>query len=168
MCSLKLMKNRAPRKMPIGIELLRYFYLLTALLSGLHLLLFLPHTDILWLNSILPAGKNLVISSILILIPLLLFYGFKYQVFFIWLAAFAYHIFFTLNSFLGTIYTLWNNFPLKPIIKITGKGTYSATLENDATLKLFTVFNLNLFMGIIILWYLWRKRGYFRKKTGKD
>lgn len=153
---------------PTGIEMLRYFYALTALLSALHLFFFLRYTDILWFGSILPEHNSLYVSLILIFAPLLLYFGFKHPNLYFWYIASIYHIFFTLNSFLGAIFSLWNDFPIKPIIRITGKKLTASPLSSDTALRLFTVFNLNLFMGIIILWYLWRKRYYFRQKGRKE
>lgn len=149
-------------KEPAGMEILRYFYCLTALLSSLHLFFFLEHTDVLWFEAALPKQNSFWVALILIFVPLLLYFGFKFHSLFIWFMAFIYHIFFTLNSLLGTVFALWNGFPFKPMIRITGKNLGGLPLGSDTALKLFTVFNLNLFMGTIILWYLWRKRRYFK------
>jgi hypothetical protein len=150
--------------LPTGIELLRYFYALTAIFSSFYLFLFLKYTRIIWCGSVLSQQKSVYATLVLIITPLLLYFGFKYQNLFIWYLAFLYHIFFTLNSFLGAIFSLWNYFPFRPMIRITGKELTELPLASDTALRLFTVFNLNLFLGIIILWYLWRERCYFRER----
>lgn len=149
---------------PAGIEILRYFYAFTALLSAFHLFFLLQYTNVLWFENVLPEQKSFCITLILIILPLLLYFGFKFHNIGVWLAAFAYHVFFTINSLIGALFTLWSGFPLKPIIRITGKDFGGLLLGKDTALRLFTVFNLNLFMGVIILWYLWRKRSYFKRR----
>lgn len=161
---VKMMKFNKPNVEPSGIELLRYFYALTSLLSGVHLIFFLKYTNIFWFDSILAEPNNAIAILVLGIIPLLLYFGFKYPTLPIWCMAFAYHIFFTLNSFLGVVFALNNNFFIKPMLRITGKSATPSTLSGDTALRLFTIFNINLFMGIIILWYLWRQRRYFESR----
>ena len=148
-------------KAPAGIYLLRYFYGLSAALCGLYLFLFSRHTDVFWFNLRLSRGDRLCVDLILILVPLLLFVGLLNLKRFFWFTACIYHIFFVLNSALGLISLLWEDFPLKPIIRITGKGYSQVESFGDTELIFFVVFALNLLLGIIILWYLWTKRDYF-------
>jgi hypothetical protein len=166
------MKVKKIKIIPAGIQLLRYFYGLTAILCTLYLVFLSGYTDIIWLNNPLSQSASLLLSLILIFIPLLLYFGLRRLNRLFWCIACAYHIFFVLNNVLGTISLLWVDFPLRPIIKITGKDFAQMPLSNETELILFTVFNLNLFMGIIILWYLWIKRGCFggngRKKSIRD
>ena len=161
------MKPKRTGVIPPGIQLLRYFYGLSAALCGLYLFSLSRYTDVFWFNSRLSQWDRLCLDLILTLVPLLLYLGLLRFKRFFWYTACAYHIFFVLNSALGTISLLWDDFPLKPIIRITGKGFGEISLSADTELILFTVFNLNLLMGIIILWYLWIKRGYFGKGSGK-
>jgi len=156
------MKTKRTQALPSGIEILRYFYLLTVFLSSLHLSFFYKYTNILWFDHAIPESAANCIIFALILLPLLLYFGFKRPSLPFWYLAFLYHIFFTINSFLGAAFSLGHNLPLRPIIRIIGKDSGSAAFSNATSLRLFTVFNLNLFLGAIILWYLWRKRGYFR------
>ena len=148
---------------PAGIKLLRYFYLLTALSLILSFILGRELTDVVCLGQRLCRGWASAVMAVLMLLPLFLFWGFRQPDRLTWRLAVGYHFFFVLNSLLGLFFVLNTDFLLKPIIRITGKNYLGANdiLTTQAAFGLFIVFNLNLLLGVAIIWYLWQRRDYF-------
>lgn len=151
------------KKDPAGIKLLGYFYLLTAFSLIISFILGRNLTDVVCLGQRLSKGWTAVVMLTLMLVPIILFFGFRRPNKNIWHMAVGYHLFFSINSLLGLIFILNSKLPIKPIIRITGKDYLSASdiITTKESFNLFVVFNLNLLLGAFILLYLWEKRDYF-------
>jgi hypothetical protein len=155
-------------KLPVGFTIIRYVYVLAALISAFSAVLLNPYTNVIVCGKEMGSLPSIIINSILVLFPLILYFGFLRPTVTIWYLAFIYHIFFIGNTFLSLIPLLFPKSVVAPILQITGKSSLVAQSLNESLfmkyLNLFYAFNITTLLGIFIVWYLWQKRSYFMPK----
>ncbi|MBL7130056.1 MAG: hypothetical protein ISS45_01405 [Candidatus Omnitrophica bacterium] len=156
-------------KLPLGLIIMKYIYAGVALGCAFSAVFASPYTKVAYCSIELGSLPSILINSVLILFPLLLYFGFSRPTITIWYLAFLYHLFFIGNSFLSVLSTLFPKSTITPLLEISGKSTYVFASTTDPlpilAMRLFSVFNITMLVGIFILWYLWQKREYFMPKT---
>ena len=156
-------------KLPVGLVMIKYVYALIALISAFTAVFVSPYTNVIAYGKELGNLPAILVNSTLVIFSLLLYLGFSRPTITVWYLAFLYHIFFIGNNFLGLLSTLLPNSAITPVIQITGKTIYASTSSSEPVLpqamKLFSLFNITMLLGIFILWYLWQKKEHFMPKS---
>lgn len=115
------------------------------------------------LGIILPNYIASIMRVLLCAVPLYLFFGFKKFLRRSYIVALYYHCFFIINSALSIAVIMFENSPVKPILQIIARPEFGIPMEDLSTLTLrkSIVYSLNIFVGIIVVYYLTRKKDLF-------
>jgi len=156
-------------ELPAGLIILKYVYVFIALTSAFSAVFLSPYAKIIYCGVELGNLPSILVNSVLVLFPLLLYFGFSRPTITIWYLSFLYHLFFIGNSFLALLAMLFPKAAFVPLIEISGKSTCVSSAGTDPlptlAMNLFSIFNITMLTGVFILWYLWQKREYFMPKS---
>ena len=108
--AIELKKN-----LPLGVSILRYFYLVNAVLLIISSIIFSKYLNVVVCGKITPVVVGNLIRIFLIIMPLYLAIGFSLLQKTSLYAAVTYQIFFILNGILTTIYLATNENFLCPL-----------------------------------------------------
>ncbi|MFC1708610.1 hypothetical protein ACFL2J_00925 [Candidatus Omnitrophota bacterium] len=148
---------------------MRYVYALIALISAFSAVFLSPFTKVIYWGTVLGNLPSVIINSILVLLPLILYFGFSRPTVTIWYISFLYHLFFIGNSLLAVLSLVLPNSTFVPLIEISGKSSFASFSFHDPlpilAIHLFSIFNITMLAGIVVIWYLWQVREYFMPKS---
>lgn len=156
-------------KLPTGLVIIKYAYAFIALICAFSAVFLTPYTKVSYCGIALDNFPSILINSVLVILPLILYFGFSRPTVTIWYIAFLYHIFFIGNSFLTVLSLSFPKSAITPLLEISGKSTFISYSLSDPlpalAMHLFSIFNLTMLTGIIIILYLWQKKEYFMPKS---
>lgn len=156
------------KQLPSGLVLIKNVYLVLAMLSAFTAVFISPYTTVLFYGEDLGGTPSIIVNCVLVVFSLLLFLGFNRPSLTIWYLAFVYHIFFIANNFIGVLSFLFPQAALTSVIQISGMTTFAPASQKEpmmrTTMRLFSLFNITLLVGLFILWYLWREKEHFIPK----
>ena len=158
--------------MPKGFNIIKYLYAFISVCFGFLIVFPSLHRGnyievIIWGNK-LPEFSSVLVISVLVIFPLLLFLGFSRPSATVWYLALLYHLFFIGNSILEAISIILPNSIIEPMISIKGGNlfSYTETANNIlfSVVELIIGWNFLLLIGLFALFYLWQQRKYFMPK----
>ena len=166
------MEKQETKKVPKGLVIIKYLYALIAVCFGALIVFTSLHKGnyiniAIWDNQV-PNFYAVLIISVLVLFPLMLYLGFSRPSTTVWYLAFLYHFFFIGNSILDTLSILFPKSVIEPMLRISGGTVFSSTATKanvfSSSLELILGFNFLLLLGLFVLFYLWQQKEYFMPK----
>ena len=148
---------------------MKYVYAFIALVSAFSAVFLSPFTRVIYWGTALGNLPSVLINSVLILLPLILYLGFSRPTVTIWYISFLYHLFFIGNSLLAVLSLVLPNSIFVPLLEISGKSTFASFSLTDPlpalAIHLFSIFNITMLTGIFVIWYLWQVKEYFMPES---
>lgn len=152
---------------PVGIAILRVFYLLNALLCAATVLIFYKAVGVMVLGLTMPKIPEIVAKLVFIAFPLYIYLDLKIPNPRVFFTIQIYHCFFIINNVSAISYILWKTpVIIAPLVQMVSKDVWiiGAPGSMGYTTIHLVIHCLGLLIGLAILFYISRVRNTFFQK----